>query len=68
MKLFIEIEMNNAAFDGDPLPEVVRLLEQAVGKVAMQLVRPEATVCDAPESTDKLLDINGNTVGSVRLE
>lgn len=66
-KVVIEIEMKNAAFEGDPTPEVTRILAQACSKIAEQLER-EPTICTAPEASDKLLDINGNTVGSVRVE
>lgn len=69
MKVVIEIEMTNSAFDDGygGLKELHRLLELAVQKVGQQLGRP-MSICDAPEAADKLLDFNGNTVGSVVVE
>jgi hypothetical protein len=66
MKILIEIDCENAAFWPDPFEEIYRLLEQAKTKVRIQADRPEC-LCDAPESADKLLDYNGNTVGTVRV-
>jgi hypothetical protein len=73
MKLIIEIEMDNDAFDFvgggefNAAHELSRILRDVPNKMVAQLRRP-ASLCDAPEAADKLLDINGNTVGSVRLE
>lgn len=66
MKLTVKINMDNDAFcDASELGRILSLVES---KVQRQMGRSEATVCDAPEVDDKLLDINGNTVGSVKLE
>jgi len=68
MKLTIEINMDNAAFDGPLCGELSRILSSVTRKVESQLERSPECICDAPEIDDKLLDINGNTVGSVRLQ
>ena len=67
MKVTLEINCDGAAFDEDPIGEIRRILSKAPMKVLNQLRRPES-LCDAPEASDKLLDINGNTVGFVRVE
>lgn len=68
MKLFIEIEMDNAAFKDDVAwEEIRRILSTASRKLEAQIDR-EPSICDVPEWADKLLDINGNTVGSIRLK
>lgn len=67
VKIEVEIDCENAAFDPDPLPEIHRLLVQLPWKVRAILARPDA-VCDAPEADDKLIDLNGNTVGSFKVE
>lgn len=54
MKLVIEINMDNAAFERHPASEVIRILGYAVGRLAFG--------ADAPDDV-KLRDINGNTVG-----
>lgn len=66
-KLTIQIELKNASFEDDPAPEIKRILSSAIGKVRRQLDRAES-LCKAPEADDKLLDINGNTVGTIKLE
>ena len=67
MKVEIEIELDNDAFaDEGLLDELTRILCTIPGKVQRQMDRMES-LCDAPEVDDKLLDINGNTVGSLSL-
>lgn len=51
MKFVLEIECDNAAFDEDPGPEVIRILAETVGKLA-----------DGGRSV-VLVDSNGNSVG-----
>lgn len=65
MKLTIEITMDNSAFNDRG--ELGRILDTVDRKVRSQLSRNVATVCDAPEIVDKLLDYNDNIVGSVVL-
>lgn len=65
MRLDITINMDNAAFEDDP-GELLRILQTIPAKVEEQKARG-ACLCDAPEAGDKLLDINGNTVGHVTL-
>lgn len=73
MKIKIEFDCDNAAFESGPytrqlaMEEVYAVLKQAMEKIVVQLGRPHS-VCDAPEAADKLLDSNGNTVGSVIVE
>jgi len=66
MKIEITIDTDNAAFEDDP-GELRRILDTVTAKVTSQLAREPGCVCDAPEIDDKLLDINGNTVGRVRV-
>lgn len=69
MKLTIEISMDNAAFEGPLGPtEVSRILGKALSKVEGHMMTDTDCTCDAAEIDDKLFDINGNTVGRVRLE
>jgi len=51
MKFVLEIDCDNAAFDEDPVPEVIRILAETVGKLA-----------DGGRSV-VLVDSNGNSVG-----
>jgi len=63
LKIRIEIECVNAAFSDD------YLMAQAEQKILEQIGRPRlGVICDAPESADRLLDSNGNTVGRVALD
>jgi len=67
MKILIEIECNGEAFHPSPYRELHRILATVPGKIYEQLTRPDC-VCDAPEACDKLKDINGNSVGFLKLE
>jgi len=67
MKLTIEIEMDNDAFADEPETELARVLRTCTDKFQRQLARANYCLCDAPEVDDKLLDVNGNTVGRIRL-
>lgn len=66
MNLTIKIDLDNAAFEDDMIGELAQVLRSCVGKTIAQLERPDS-LCDHPEAADKLLDSNGNTVGSIRL-
>jgi hypothetical protein len=66
MKIKIEFDTNNAAFEGDLFKEVGQVFAQAQRKLAAQLAR-SPSLCKHPESVDKLLDTNGNTVGSLEV-
>lgn len=55
MKFKLEIDCDNAAFVGDPVEEVVRILAEA---------RRKLLDADIDEFI-KLFDINGNAVGSM---
>lgn len=67
MRVIIEINCYSAAFEDDPIPELRSILGTVPLKVVKQLSRP-ASLCDADESADKLMDVNGNTVGTVKVE
>ena len=56
MRLIIEIEMENAAFEYDPGAEVVRILRTVPQKVDWR-----------GENSTKLRDINGNHVGFAKV-
>jgi len=67
MRINIEFDADNAAFEGHHFyPEIRRIFDQAIKKIHAQRLRPPCS-CTAPESVDKLLDTNGNTVGWVRV-
>lgn len=63
MKLVIEIEMDNAAFEGFRAPSEVHRILKTVSRMVKSRM-----LCGKPEINDKLRDINGNTVGFVKLE
>jgi hypothetical protein len=68
MKITIEFETDNAAFEGELFGgELKKVLNQARLKVLRQRHRPPA-LCEHLESMDKLLDTNGNTVGTVEVK
>lgn len=67
MKIKIEINCNGTALHDDLAGELDRILGTATSKVVAQLERSGRCICEALESTDKLLDINGNTVGTVEV-
>jgi hypothetical protein len=67
MKIVIEIDCGNAALHDDPPNELRRILATVPGKVAAQLERDGRCICEALESADMLKDINGNTVGTVKI-
>jgi hypothetical protein len=67
MKIKIEINCDDAALHDNLEVELPRILTTALGKVYAQLERDGRCICEALESDDKLLDINGNTVGTVRV-
>jgi len=66
VKVYIEFDCDNDSF-GDFDDETERILDQAHDKLLSQRYATAATVCQHPEPMHKLLDTNGNTVGSVKL-
>ena len=62
MKITITIDTDNAAFEEGLGWELHRVLEDAERK-AMQLL----TTSDPKERSEELFDVNGNTVGDVRI-
>ncbi len=66
MKITVEFECNNAAFESeeDFILEVSRLLKVAAGKAIEQYtaISDRASI---KETSTKLLDINGTSVGTV---
>lgn len=67
MKIIIEINCDDAALHDDITGELPRILLNATGKIYEQLERDGRCICEALESADKLLDRNGNTVGTVKI-
>lgn len=57
MKAIIEVEMDNAAFEDYPITELARILESLVHGIKRGFVEHQT-----------LFDINGNTVGSFKIE
>lgn len=66
MKIEIEIEITVELHNNFP-GELTRLLSTIPAKITKQLERNGRCICEALESDDKLLDINGNTVGHLRM-
>jgi hypothetical protein len=58
MKFIVEIDCDNAAFEGDPMWEVARILKEQATKLERWLGDAE------PVLKDTLKDINGNKVGT----
>ncbi len=67
MKISLEFETNTAAFGRAWAMAVRSVLLQASRKAAV-LRRRKAVLCTAPEEEDKLRDINGNTIGWIKVE
>lgn len=67
MKVKIEVDLDNDAFQLSFHAELLRVLHSAADKAEKQFYATKATHCTAPEPMHKLLDSNGNTVGSVEL-
>lgn len=65
MKFTCDITMDNAAFDPDPLLELSRLLTNAA-RTFKQLEGYDPLGWDV--STGRLIDCNGNIVGSYTIE
>jgi hypothetical protein len=59
MKVTIKIDCGNAAFEGDPGLEIARILEDLAHKIGLGGVAPGGKL--------PLRDINGNTVGALRV-
>lgn len=68
MRITIDIRKEGDALVNDFGQEFARIMRGVPGKVLAQLARDPATVCNAPEEEDKLRDINGNVVGSLRVD
>ena len=62
MKVKISIDIENAAFSGDPGVEVARILRELATRVADNPTYPDDW--EAP----RLRDINGNAVGEVLID
>ena len=59
MSFRLDLDLGNDAFDPDPRPEIARLLRQA----ALRVEHSSATYGEG-----KLMDANGNSVGSWTFE
>lgn len=67
MDILIKINCDDDALHSNLKGELKRILSTVPDKICSQLERDGRCVCEALESTDKLLDINGNTVGTVQV-
>jgi hypothetical protein len=67
VKVHIEFNMDSAASQDDPSDALGFIFAQAQRKIHEQLARKGGTICTAPEAGDKLLDPNGNTVGTIQV-
>ena len=63
----IEINCDGSALHDDIIGELERILGTVPAKIEQQLERSGRCICEAKEATDLLLDINGNTVGTVEI-
>jgi hypothetical protein len=68
MRVKIEFTCDSASFADEFEASLTVALQQARRKVLRQMVRPGTCVCTAPEADDKILDVNGNTIGTVVVE
>lgn len=65
--IHIEINCDGSALHDDIIGELGRILSTVPSKIEQQLERSGRCICEAKEAADLLLDVNGNTVGTVRL-
>ncbi len=66
MKVYIEFDTDNTCFEDNFEGSLTHVLAKAALKIQKHVAYKRCVVL--PEATDKLLDVNGNTIGSVRLE
>lgn len=64
MRLRIEIDMANAAFEEDTEYELQHILDGVPARVVRQIILQQRGL---PPADDLLKDINGNTVGRVEI-
>jgi hypothetical protein len=67
MDIRIEINCDDDELHSNFSNELPRILGTIPEKILSQLIRDGRCLCTALESSDKLLDINGNTVGTVKV-
>jgi hypothetical protein len=70
MEIEIKINCDDAALEDDggiDEIELHRILCTVPPKITSQLERDSECICEAEESVDKLMDINGNTVGFLKV-
>lgn len=68
MKVSIEFDCDNAAFEDNFEAEMGNTLFQVIYKIQQQLDRNnKGVLCTHLESADKLLDSYGNTIGTVKV-
>ena len=68
MKVVIEFEITGTAFEDDLGGQLYDFGAQITSKILAQMARDPSVVCDALEVDDKLIDLNGNTVGTIKVE
>ncbi len=71
MKVTIEISCDGAAFRDSDLAmsgELSLVLSRVPAKVRNIMARDPGVLCDAPEVDDVIIDSNGNTVGSIKVD
>lgn len=64
MKITIEFETSNAAFDVDPEPEIREILERVGRRVIGDIVSLERSP-KARVFSSAIMDSNGNTIGRI---
>ena len=67
MKIQIEIDCGSAVVHDYFEEELLRILDTASTKLIEQLERDKCCVCELREADYKLIDINGSTVGSLKV-
>ena len=68
MRVTISFDTDNAAFEDDFDAELTRVLRHLPRKIRAQMGRAPGCLCVTPEADDKIIDSNGNTIGSVCVE
>jgi len=68
VKVLIEIDCNNAAFDEDPQGELGYILDQCNEKVDAPELFQAIKAGDARPFSNPLRDSNGNTVGKIEVK
>ena len=67
MKLTVEIDMDNAWFDEQPLPSAAVLLEKVINDISYAYSLSKEEIATRPNLSCPLVDPNGNTCGHYKI-